>query len=80
MFHVFVSKCFMWPCRALFRRERNGGKVVVVDPRRTGTAERAQIRIQWPDGEWSAPYRVFANNFVVIRKGSEQAQYWYPPE
>ncbi|MBZ0161482.1 MAG: CRTAC1 family protein [Notoacmeibacter sp.] len=44
----------------------------------TGTAERAQIRIKWPDGEWSAPYRVFANNFVVIRRGAEQAQYWYP--
>jgi enediyne biosynthesis protein E4 len=46
----------------------------------TGVAERAEIRIQWPDGEWSASYRVFANNFVVIRKGAEQAQYWYPPE
>ncbi len=31
-----------------------------------GTAERAEIRVQWPDGEWSHPYRVFANNFVLI--------------
>tara|TARA_R110002094_G_scaffold21756_4_gene33750 strand:+ start:19313 stop:20986 length:1674 start_codon:yes stop_codon:yes gene_type:complete len=46
----------------------------------TGVAERAEIRIKWPDGEWSAPYRVFANNFVVIQKGSEIVQYWYPPE
>ncbi len=46
----------------------------------TGTAERAQVRIKWPDGEWSPPYRVFANNFVVIRRGSEQAQYWYPDD
>ncbi|WP_421858539.1 FG-GAP repeat domain-containing protein [Oricola sp.] len=46
----------------------------------TGVAERAEIRVQWPDGEWSAPYRVFANNFVVIRKGADEAQYWYPPE
>lgn len=46
----------------------------------TGVAERAEIRIKWPDGEWSAPYRVFANNFVVIEKGSEVVQYWYPPE
>ena len=45
----------------------------------TGVAERAQIRIQWPDGEWSAPFRVFANNFVVIRRDATQAQYWYPP-
>jgi hypothetical protein len=46
----------------------------------TGVAERAEIRVQWPDGEWSAAYRVFANNFVVIERGAEQAQYWYPPE
>ena len=44
----------------------------------TGVAERANIRIQWPDGEWSPSYRVFANNFVVIRKGDDAAQYWYP--
>ncbi len=44
----------------------------------TGVAERAQIRVQWPDGEWSAPYRVFANNFVVIRRGEDEARYWYP--
>ena len=31
-----------------------------------GTAERAEIRVQWPDGEWSYPYRVFANQFVVV--------------
>ena len=30
-----------------------------------GTAERAEIRVQWPDGEWSCPYRVFADEFVV---------------
>ncbi|MCI5076351.1 CRTAC1 family protein [Oricola sp.] len=46
----------------------------------TGTAERAQIRVQWPDGEWSAPFRVFANNFVVIERGATSAQYWYPVE
>ncbi|MDA4844564.1 FG-GAP repeat domain-containing protein [Hoeflea poritis] len=44
----------------------------------TGVAERAQIRIQWPDGEWSPAYRVFANNFVVIERGSSEARYWYP--
>lgn len=43
-----------------------------------GVAERAQIRIQWPDGEWSAPYRVFANQFVVINRDDEQARYWLP--
>ena len=45
-----------------------------------GTAERAQVRIKWPDGEWSAAYRLFANNFVAIERGWEKARYWYPPQ
>ena len=44
-----------------------------------GTAERAEIRVQWPDGEWSYPYRVFANQFVVVDRTKEQAAYWVPP-
>ncbi len=43
-----------------------------------GTAERAEIRVQWPDGEWSATYRVFANQFVVVDRAKPQAAYWYP--
>ncbi|BCH22543.1 CRTAC1 family protein [Mesorhizobium sp. L-8-3] len=45
-----------------------------------GTAERAEIRVKWPDGEWSPPYRVFANNFVIVGRGAKAAKYWYPPE
>jgi enediyne biosynthesis protein E4 len=43
-----------------------------------GVAERAQIRVQWPDGEWSAPYRVFANQFVRIDRNGQKARYWLP--
>lgn len=43
-----------------------------------GTAERAEIRVQWPDGFWSHPYRVFANQFVVIKRDAADASYWYP--
>ncbi|VAW15991.1 FG-GAP repeat domain protein [hydrothermal vent metagenome] len=43
-----------------------------------GVAERATIRVQWPDGDWSHEYRVFANNFVVIPRGKPDALYWYP--
>ena len=46
----------------------------------TGTAERAEVRIRWPDGDWSAGYRVFANTHVVIARGEESASYWYPVE
>ena len=43
-----------------------------------GTAERAEVRVKWPDGFWSHPYRVFANQFVVIARDAEKAAYWYP--
>ncbi len=43
-----------------------------------GVAERASVRIQWPDGDWSHEYRVFANNFAVIERGKDEASYWYP--
>jgi hypothetical protein len=42
-----------------------------------GTAERAEIRVQWPDGDQSASYRVFANQFVVVDRSKAQAAYWY---
>jgi hypothetical protein len=40
-----------------------------------GTAERAEIRVQWPDGDWSPTYRVFANQFVVVDRTKPQAAY-----
>ncbi|WP_162652753.1 ASPIC/UnbV domain-containing protein [Lentilitoribacter sp. Alg239-R112] len=43
-----------------------------------GVAERATIRVQWPNGDWSHPYKVFANNHVVIKRGNDAANYWYP--
>ena len=45
-----------------------------------GVAERATLRIQWPDGEWSAAYRLFANHFAVITRGDEHVSYLYPKE
>lgn len=43
-----------------------------------GVAERASIRVKWPDGQWSAAYRAFANNFLIIDKNAPQPGYWYP--
>jgi hypothetical protein len=45
-----------------------------------GVAERATIRVQWPNGDWSHPYKVFANNHVIIQRDSPSANYWYPAE
>ena len=43
-----------------------------------GTSERAELRIRWPDGEWSAPIRAFADTHVVVEKGATEAMLWYP--
>ncbi len=43
-----------------------------------GVAERATIRVKWPDGDWSHEYRVFANNFAVIVRDQPLISYWYP--
>jgi ASPIC and UnbV len=43
-----------------------------------GTAKRAEISVQWPDGDHSPSYRVFANQFVVVDRTKSQAAYWYP--
>ncbi len=44
-----------------------------------GTAERSEIRIKWPDGDWSNTYKAFANNFVRIDRSKPTASYWLPP-
>jgi hypothetical protein len=41
-------------------------------------AERAEIRVKWPDGSWSNTYRVFANEFVRLDKAKPDAEYWFP--
>ncbi|MEJ8476747.1 CRTAC1 family protein [Roseibium algae] len=43
-----------------------------------GVSERAQVRIRWPDGDWSHSYRTFANTYVLIERGSEKARLWFP--
>ena len=43
-----------------------------------GVAERATLRVQWPDGEWSAPYRLFANHHVVVTRGDDHLTQWFP--
>lgn len=44
-----------------------------------GTAERARVRIQWPDGEWSDWYQIYTNQFARIVRGEPHAQVWLPP-
>lgn len=43
-----------------------------------GVAERATVRVQWPDGQWSAPYKLFANHHVIIERGKDTVMQWFP--
>lgn len=43
-----------------------------------GVAERATLRVQWPDGQWSAPFKLFANHHVVVERNKDYVHYWYP--
>lgn len=45
-----------------------------------GTAERAEIRVQWPDGEWGPWLRTLTNQFVFADRGAERPRYWLPAE
>ncbi|KAK3584141.1 hypothetical protein CHS0354_035221 [Potamilus streckersoni] len=56
-----------------------GGKLVPVHIG-TGTAERAEVRVLWSNGDWSHWYRIFTNNHVILKQGQELPIYYYPPE
>ena len=43
-----------------------------------GVSERAEVRVRWPDGVWSHPYRLFAGQFAVIRRGAAAPAIWSP--
>ena len=45
-----------------------------------GVASRATVRVKWPDGQWSAPYKLFANGHVVINRDQNHALQWFPDE
>ena len=43
-----------------------------------GAAETPEVRVQWPGGEWSAPYTLAANGFAVLERGKAEATPWEP--
>ena len=44
-----------------------------------GAARRAQLRVQWPDGEWGPWTSASANQFVVVKRGAADVTPWTPP-
>jgi len=45
-----------------------------------GVAERAVVRIQWPDGQWSSAYKVFANHHLILQRDVATATQWFAPQ
>jgi hypothetical protein len=43
-----------------------------------GDAKDAEIRVQWPNGEWSPTYKVAANGFALLERGKAEATPWQP--
>lgn len=43
-----------------------------------GDAADAELRVKWPGGDWSAPYTVAANQFVILDRGKPAAAIWQP--
>ena len=43
-----------------------------------GDAERAEVRVQWPDGEIGPWMDLSANSFSVIERGADEAVPWSP--
>lgn len=44
-----------------------------------GPATAADVRVQWPDGEWSPWMRVDGDQFAVIERGANGPRAWLPP-
>ena len=44
-----------------------------------GTATRAEVRVQWPDGERGPWLTVDANHFLIIERGADKVETWLPP-
>ncbi len=45
-----------------------------------GDADRAEIRVQWPDGKTGPWLELSANRFAVIDRGASKPLPWAPPE
>ncbi|MEK6720191.1 MAG: CRTAC1 family protein [Chloroflexota bacterium] len=45
-----------------------------------GPSERAEVRVQWPDGELGPWLRVEADRFYVVERGAEEARGWTPAQ
>ncbi len=45
-----------------------------------GTADTAEVRVQWPDGETGPWLTMDANQFTIIKRGVSEVRLWVPPD
>ena len=45
-----------------------------------GNADRAEVRIQWPDGDETGPIAVEPNRFATLRRDVSEPEYWTPSD
>jgi hypothetical protein len=45
-----------------------------------GSADAAELRVRWPDGETGPWQRIDANRFATIERGSSEPLLWSPPD
>jgi hypothetical protein len=43
-----------------------------------GSAEAAEVRVQWPDGTWGDWQPIAANQFAIIERDAAEPQPWSP--
>ncbi len=43
-----------------------------------GVADRALVRVRWPDGKWGPWQRLFANSFIEIDRDLKRPRTWLP--
>jgi hypothetical protein len=44
-----------------------------------GRANQAQVRVQWPDGEWGPSMEIAADQFATIQRGASAPAIWATP-
>jgi hypothetical protein len=44
-----------------------------------GRANQAQVRVQWPDGEWGPTMEIAADQFATIQRGASAPTVWATP-
>jgi hypothetical protein len=45
-----------------------------------GAADTAEIRVQWPNGEWGPDMRLAGDSFAIVERGASEVRPWQPQD